>query len=63
MSPKTADYIPSGGGVIATLLGCTLMTLLWRTLLQREALKDFRENMDLFSDNYLQSRHTLFLIS
>ena len=46
MSPKTADYIPSGGGVIATLLGCTLMTLLWRTLLQREALKVFRENMD-----------------
>ena len=45
MSPKTADYIPSGGGVIATLLGCTLMTLLWRTLLQREALKVFRENM------------------
>ena len=63
MSPKTADYIPSGGGVIAMLLGCTLMTLLWRTLLQREALKVFRENMDLFSDNCLQSRHTLFLIS
>ena len=63
MSPKTADYIPSGRGVIATLLGCTLMTVLWRTLLQREALKVFRENMDLISDNCLQSRHTLFLIS
>ena len=59
ISPKTADYIPYGG-LIATLLGTNSHR---ERFYSAKLWKFSEENMNLLSDIFLKSRHTLFLIS